>query len=885
MMRAKRYQNTSFSLLRSLEFYVFFIFLILGSIIFVFKYFLFISFLVVIYFFIPGYLMLKCIRFKKKYDLIESIIISFGLSLSLILIISYILIKFFSMVLIFPIFLILTSIFNAIIILKKFKFKDLDINKSSNLNLKIKSCNLESFLLKNKYSFLILVLTISFFFLGFFLRRYSIIRYPDEYLYLWASDPDILSNLSYRKYSHMDLHFIVLSTQKVGFLLILSFYFNLAGTTHGIALHIISLFFYSMLIPVTYLLGSLHQKKTGLIAAIFIGCNPIIWFWNNRIMPDILYAVIAVSCFYFFYKSFKERGIIKWNYFIPALIFGLISYTIQPKMIFTWGIASFIFFLSAVKMKGKNEKFLTFLIFGTCILLFLLVLSVFLFASWFFQYDYPNLMENILKVFYFDLQDWYDFVKPDGVIWFCFGYPYYYTYAIIILAFIGIFCFAREHTKRENILFFLSIGMTFYLHSTAYSYYTMRFSFLILPMLLVLAAVGLTKNIGLYSLFLIPFLIIMIFTLSITEPSILRFPAVQAFPSFISKLVAIMIIGYKIFQGTITNKTRLSLKLLPSLHNKLKIYDKELLLIMIILISFSSLNVGNSIVTNDQFWRNDNITDEDLGLPQAGEWLRNNIPHDSIILTNIRAHILSYYMDGEFDIEHNNLRIKRKGIGTIITPSDEEEFQNLIDTHPVDYMVVFTDTLIGEHGRRPYFIPYINEDKLFTIYKLTNESMGLKISESTYGWSKTYGNVNFTLDSSDKKEGLYSVKVNGTTSNNDRTRVLINGNWNIKDVHDLNFWFKLDNATNQYYFSVIFSDNLGNSIYWNNEMEELKYWDSKVWQNIKLRLSKSKGKINDLNKEEVSCISIYAYAAPNTLITYHLDEFQGLVKFKTIHSE
>ncbi|GAH12457.1 unnamed protein product, partial [marine sediment metagenome] len=122
----------------------------------------------------------------------------------------------------------------------------------------------------------------------------------------------------------------------------------LGGTTVGIVPHILSIFFYSLLIPTTYLVGALHNKKTGLIAALFIACNPLVWFWSSRVMPDIPYTVISTAFFYFFYKSFKKRGKISSKHLIPTMLFGFVAYTQQPKIIFVWAIPFVVYFFSSL---------------------------------------------------------------------------------------------------------------------------------------------------------------------------------------------------------------------------------------------------------------------------------------------------------------------------------------------------------------------------------------------------------------------------------------------------------------------------------------------------------------------------------------------------------
>jgi len=498
-----------------------------------------------------------------------------------------------------------------------------------------------------------------------------------------------------------------------------------------------------MLIPVTYLIGSLHKKKAGFLAAVFIGCNPIIWFWNNRIMPDILFTVIAATCFYFFYKSLCKRGCIKWQYLGFAIIFGFISYTQQPKLIFAWGIPFTIYFLSAAKRGIKNNRKVIILIIITVILFILLLFTIIFFAPWFFQYDFPKIFSGLFSIFNFSLQDWVEFSSPGGTIWFCFSYPYYFSYTIIILAIVGAFCFAFKHTKRENVLLFLSVGITIYLHITVYSEWGARFSFLIFPILMVLAAIGFTTDIGIYSLLLVPISFLLFPLLLINEPGISTFPQILDLPRIMSILIAIGIIGFKVLEGLRSKLHRLTWRHFQ-MHANLKI-SKMISVITIYLVISSSLWIGTSIVTNDQYFRNDYITPDEVGLPQAGNWLATNAPSNAVIITNARAHILSYYTNFSFDIETEDLRINRQGFGTIITPSSEIEFLEHINASEFNYLVVFTEPIVGEPWKRPYFNPYIVEGTLFTIYELVNNTLEFQFSYSLELMMKNSNSLKFSL--------------------------------------------------------------------------------------------------------------------------------------------
>ena len=191
---------------------------------------------------------------------------------------------------------------------------------------------------------------------------------------------------------------------------------------------------------------------------------------------------------------------------------------------------------------------------------------------------------------------------------------------------------------------------------------------------------------------------------------------------------------------------------------------------------------------------------------------------------------------------------------------------------------------MGENWKRPFFYPYVVQGTLFTIYELVDNYLELNVSESTEGWSNITGDVEFSLDSMDKKDDLYSIKVEGMVNEDNQTRININGTWNLYGKQNFNFWFKLDNATNPYYFSVILTDNLGNYRYWNNDTQMLNNWDSNSWQNLQINLYHYKGQIDTFNIEQVKSLSFYVYAASNTSIVYHMDHFQTSITIKKISS-
>lgn len=80
------------------------------------------------------------------------------------------------------------------------------------------------------------------------------------------------------------------------------------------------------------------------------------------------------------------------------------------------------------------------------------------------------------------------------------------------------------------------------------------------------------------------------------------------------------------------------------------------------------------------------------------------------------------------------------------------------------------------------------------------------------------------------------------------------------------------------------NEDLRNYRYWNNDMQVLDDWDSNTWQNLQITLYDYKGQKGAFNIEQVNRISIYVYAASNTSIAYHMDQFQASSIIKKIYS-
>jgi hypothetical protein len=212
-----------------------------------------------------------------------------------------------------------------------------------------------------------------------------------------------------------------------------------------------------------------------------------------------------------------------------------------------------------------------------------------------------------------------------------------------------------------------------------------------------------------------------------------------------------------------------------------------------------------------------------------------------------------------------------------MTPTSQEEFNETINKGNYTYMVVFSDPAVGESEKRPYFEPYVEKDSLFTVYEPTRESaFTLTSCESIDSWSVARGDVRFFLDSNSKKEGLHSVKVDGMTDKRGQTRVsyYARGTWDLRRNY-LEFWFKLDNAVNPSYFSVILADATGNYRYWIANSQTLIDWSADSWHNLQVPLNYYYEEEGEFDLSQVKNLSIYAYAEPRTSITYHIDSIMS----------
>jgi hypothetical protein len=393
---------------------------------------------------------------------------------------------------------------------------------------------------------------------------------------------------------------------------------------------------------------------------------------------------------------------------------------------------------------------------------------------------------------------------------------------------------------------------------------------------MVFAAIAFSKNIGYYSLFLIAFLFLIFPISPLSDPGSGISPPIGIVEGTLSKIIGLLLIIYKIYEGVMSR----SIKTIPKFIKKYRNITSTFLLISLL---SSSIYIGNFISNQYPY----TLTPKRVGYPQAGEWIIMNIPNNSNIITNARANILNYFLD----YSHNTGDLRRDGFGWIKTPN-AEYFSKLIEKGKYDYMVIFSHAAVAEVWKRPHFRNYIIKDNLFTVYKYHNdapEPVLINDCNSTLGWLITAGDITLSLDSLDKMSGNNSMKISGYTDEMGRNTISFNGSngsWNFSGGGDLEFYTKITEISDPFYFSVNLHDNQGNLYYWDHT-NDLINMPLNEWNEVRINLFNPTGfegdHIPDMN--EITRISIYMYATPNSSINYNLDYFRLFPTLSYIYYE
>lgn len=270
------------------------------------------------------------------------------------------------------------------------------------------------------------LIVVSMFFFVSIALRHADFRFPDEYMYL-NKIGGIVSGGYISDYAQ-DRYFLHYSYSSI---------LEFAPLTFK-SVEIASLFFFSMSLIPTYLLGKeLFNREVGNFAALFLALNPSFIFHSIRLLPDALLIFFITSFLYFFYKWSKSRSTI--DFFISC-IFLMLAIFVKFHGIIFLGIGTvYILLNSNFKDLKKNIIYLS-----------ILIVALLLLIIWNLHYNLYLMLSGLFSRIANEISH--------DVIWI--GYKAYITYfspdlysiPFIILFFFGIAAFLKEPFNKKIFL-------------------------------------------------------------------------------------------------------------------------------------------------------------------------------------------------------------------------------------------------------------------------------------------------------------------------------------------------------------------------------------------------------------------------------------------------
>jgi len=683
-----------------------------------------------------GYLLLRTLRIDKWYDIIECIILSLGLG-SLIAVNLVILADIIDIAEVLPfLFVALMLVFTV----------TSSVTRSSPKR-------------NDKYVYMVSFIVAVAYLYAVFTRNGFIKSYPDECTY-WTvavahKSTELLPDLDQFISSPFALNKFKVPSIRFFFMGLLRFTAIITQGKSFFFIRPLIIMFWAGSGLVTFKLGTIKDRLTGLIACIIFLTNPILWLWNNRVVPDPVLIFFAASSFYFFYKAFDSA--FNRRYFLSSLMFFTLAFFTKP-IVALW-IPPFLIYLYMFKLRNirlpegrsNNTKrnVMRLSILPVCIVLLIIMLYFYSDGARWILLLWPSIMLH--PILNFNSFDWYDFLFTHNVLtpkvtsiggiftyeasmdaWGTFLQPHFYSYPVLILIFAGLlYMFHPEKNasihKRGRFMFLGTIAFVMWITSTLIGTGAARHSLFQLPLLATLAAIGFTSRIGkksLILLFLLP--VLRVIHLGI-DYHVLDFSGIDLgsfWPvELLSISVAIVIICWKILDEIGHTLSRVKFIIGNKCYNLSMFrvcWQVKAIVFFFVLIT--------SCLTCNYFIANRNIDDRnflfDLGFVQAGSWINRNIPEWRTFVTNIVE--LKYY--GRF-------------VNITYPPDTLMDFKKMINNREVEYVVLYPNL---RYNRWPYLKEFDEEPPpkmveqyryrhgwkdRFIIYKLIDEKANIEAEQ------------------------------------------------------------------------------------------------------------------------------------------------------------
>jgi hypothetical protein len=529
--------------------------------------------------------------------------------------------------------------------------------------------------------------------------RHADFRFPDEYMYLSKfediiTDEGYISEFAQRRYFFHYSYSSILEFAKLTFR----------------STETISLFFVSLSLIPTYLLGKeLFNKRTGIIAVLFLAFNPSIVFYSIRLLPWAPSIFLITSYMYFFYKWFQGRNI---SDFLISGVFITTSIFVKLHGVVFLAIALlYLLLASDTKDLQKNNRY-PLMIGGV-----LSLLSI----TWNLHGKLWRLVASIAQ----DIRD--DIMGVGYKMYITYFSPDLYAMPFVFLFFFGIAAILKK-PKEEKLFLLLPLIVYVLLLSSSNPNFGrgIRNFFVVLPLMSIVGAYGIThrENISRRVFWILLYLyLIILAVMAIHAP---RFPhldhVLPDLPLWI-RIITFSLAFVVIF---------------------LMIYDwkkeqwQKVEYSIISLVIISSLLNANFFI-NMQGGYSDKSKN---GIVEAGKWLSENTPPTARIQSstwelggwerfNIRSNPEMRYPKSTFLSYYVNRT-------TYAPPRKEDLLLERIKRKEVDYIVIFTDPLLttSEKTRNvyKYLQKYVdeappgtelvytgyneNQEVLFRIYKV-----------------------------------------------------------------------------------------------------------------------------------------------------------------------
>lgn len=206
------------------------------------------------------------------------------------------------------------------------------------------------------------------------------------------------------KYSNGDFFTRSVTLKGPFFTFMLALSMKIFGPTF-MATRFVSLVAGSLLIVVTFLLGSeLFDKKTGLLSALIVSCNPLLIFYHGLVYREAVFSFTWTAFIYFALRGFKGKTLFS---IIGGIFFVLSSFTISLGLFAGIGLVLYLL----LEMVFKSEQTLTRyknldkFFFAAFLTLAPFIVKNYLtykdpFIQWLFRFQYPTkaIFESIMWI-------------------------------------------------------------------------------------------------------------------------------------------------------------------------------------------------------------------------------------------------------------------------------------------------------------------------------------------------------------------------------------------------------------------------------------------------------------------------------------------------------